>query len=166
MKNYQDSDYAVNKHASGIVYRFANQTVEVTLEDYLQENPSKTKADFTKLKKLSDSDYFTRDRKGYRQSWKNIPLDYLEDSDIYVTPSPEDALTSKPELTYRQKRKCKNAIKAWNKLSYIQQRRYFMSRVTGLSTHEIAEREGSNQKSVYESIHAAEKKIKQYMTNG
>jgi len=25
MKNYRDSDYAVNKNAEGIVYRFANQ---------------------------------------------------------------------------------------------------------------------------------------------
>ena len=41
MKNYRDSDYAANKYASGIVYRFANKTVTVTVEDYLKENPGK-----------------------------------------------------------------------------------------------------------------------------
>jgi hypothetical protein len=39
MKNYKDSDYALNKFSEGIVYRFADRIVEITLEDYLAENP-------------------------------------------------------------------------------------------------------------------------------
>ena len=50
MKNYRNSDYAANKNSKGIVYRFANQTIEITLEDYLRENPDKNEADFTELK--------------------------------------------------------------------------------------------------------------------
>lgn len=42
MKNDRDSDYAANKYARGIAYRFANETVEITLEDYLRENLDKT----------------------------------------------------------------------------------------------------------------------------
>jgi len=77
MRNYADSDYAINKNADGIVYRFADQIVEVTLEDYLEENPGKTSADFTELKALSDEDYYETDRCSYRQTWKNTSFDAL-----------------------------------------------------------------------------------------
>ena len=74
MKNYQSTDYAVNKNADGIVYRFAYQTIEVTLDDYLRENPGKTAADFAELKALSDADYYETDRSDCRQTWKNTFL--------------------------------------------------------------------------------------------
>lgn len=57
MKNYHKSDYALNKYRKGIVYKFADGIVEVTLEDYLRENPDKTEADFQALKRLSDEWY-------------------------------------------------------------------------------------------------------------
>jgi hypothetical protein len=57
MKNYQSSDYALNKYSSGIVYHFADEIVEVTLENYLTENPDKSEADFRALKELSDAIY-------------------------------------------------------------------------------------------------------------
>ena len=62
MKNYRDSDYALNKHSVGIVYRFADSIVEVTLAEYLLENPGCTEADFLELKEFSDADYYERDR--------------------------------------------------------------------------------------------------------
>lgn len=37
MRSYQDNDYAVNKYSEGIVYRFSDGYVEITLEKYLQE---------------------------------------------------------------------------------------------------------------------------------
>lgn len=43
MSKYQDSDYAVNKFSKGIVYRFSNETIEITLEAYLRDNPGKQK---------------------------------------------------------------------------------------------------------------------------
>jgi len=57
MKNYKNSDYALNKFSEGIVYKFADLIVEVTLEDYLVENPGKTAEDFIELKSLSDEIY-------------------------------------------------------------------------------------------------------------
>lgn len=50
MKNYKNSDYAQNKFSDGIVYRFADRIVEITLKDYLGENPDKTVEDFMELK--------------------------------------------------------------------------------------------------------------------
>ena len=42
MQNYRKSDYAINKNSPNIVYRFHNEIIEITLEDYLKENPDKT----------------------------------------------------------------------------------------------------------------------------
>ena len=41
MKNYKESDYALNKYSQGIVYKFADGIVEITLEDYLRDNPDR-----------------------------------------------------------------------------------------------------------------------------
>lgn len=160
MKNYQDSDYAANKNAGGIVYRFVNQIVEVTLEDYLRESPSKTVADFAKLKTFSDDDYFTQDRNDYRQTWKNTSIYGLEESDACTVPSPEYYIIEQPEHADRYERRCELAKRAWDKLTIIQQRRYFMYHVEGLSTWQIAEIENVNQSKIVKSLAAAEKKIK------
>jgi len=90
MQNYQDSYYAANKKAKGIVYRFVDKVVEITVDDYLAENPENTAEDFIKLKKFSDADYREMDRKEYRQTWKNISLDSLEDMEDYTVMSAED----------------------------------------------------------------------------
>ena len=54
MYNYRKSDYAINKNSPNIVYRFHNEIIEITLEDYLEENPDKTEHDFAELKAQSD----------------------------------------------------------------------------------------------------------------
>ena len=42
MRNYKDSDYALYRYSQGIVYKFSDGIVEITLEDYLRDNPDKT----------------------------------------------------------------------------------------------------------------------------
>ena len=37
MYDYRKSDYAINKNSPNIVYRFHNEILEITLEDYLKE---------------------------------------------------------------------------------------------------------------------------------
>ena len=64
MQNYRKSDYAINKNSPNIVYRFHNEIIEITLEDYLKENPDKTEHDFAELKALSIK--FTMSRIGQR----------------------------------------------------------------------------------------------------
>ena len=49
MRNYKDSDYALNRYSQGIVYKFSDGIVEITLEDYLRDNPNKTEEDFAEL---------------------------------------------------------------------------------------------------------------------
>lgn len=165
MKNYRDSDYAVNKYADGIVYRFSNQTLEVTLADYLRENPGKTEADFAELKALSDSMYLNDDKADYCGTWKNVPIHGLEETDACCVPSAEFGVIDMPEEIAAQELRRKLAKRAMDALTETQRRRYLLHTVNGLSTWQIAEQEGINQKSVYESIQAAEKKIKNVLTN-
>ena len=61
-QNYRKSDDAINKNSPNIVYRFHNEIIEITLEDYLKENPDKTEHDFAELKALSDQIYYEQDR--------------------------------------------------------------------------------------------------------
>jgi RNA polymerase sigma factor (sigma-70 family) len=163
MKNYQDSDYALNKHSEGIVYRFADEIIEVTLADFLAENPGKTEADFRKLKAFSDGDYREQDRSGYRQTWKNAPLDGIDETEQCAAPSPEEILIDEPEKAELRQRQVEIAKSALDKLTEVQRRRYLLHVVKGLSTWQIAELEGANQKTVYESLQSAEKKIKKVL---
>ena len=165
MKIFLDSDYAANKNARGIVYRFANETLVVTLEDYLRENPSKTEADFAALKALSDADYHETDRSDYRQTWKNVPLAGMEDTQAFVSASPETEVISKMEQAEIAKERHELAKGALDKLTDIQLRRYLLYKVTGLTTRQIAEQEGVKQRSVMDSLEWAEKKIKKFLNN-
>ena len=41
MWNYRKNDYAANKYSPNIVYRFNDEIIEISLEDYLEENPDR-----------------------------------------------------------------------------------------------------------------------------
>ena len=182
MKNYQNCDYAVNKKAEGIVYRFADQTVEVTLADYLRENPDKTAADFAELKALSDEDYYKTDRNDYRQTWKNVPLETLSgrkgksaDSrrkeagkkpkdELPSSPSAEDEVIGQGEQAEAYAKRQSLAALALDKLTEVQRRRYLLYHVKGMTVREVADAENAHFTSVSESIKAAENRIKKFLS--
>jgi hypothetical protein len=90
LKNYKDSNYALNKYSAGIVYRFADGSkATYTLADFLAENPGKTEDDFRALKEISDGIYLNQVTAENAQTKKNTSLDKLSGSKRY-TPSPED----------------------------------------------------------------------------
>jgi len=165
MKNFAESDYAINKNAEGIVYRFADRTIEVTLEDYLRENPGKTTADFAELKALSDADYYDTDRSDYRQTWKNVPFYGLDNTSTFATMSTEDELISRAEQLSKVEQRESLVQKALDKLTDVQRRRYVMCHVESMSTRQIAEQEGKSQHAVMCSLDWAEKKIKKVLTD-
>ena len=160
MKNYKNNDYAINKKAKGIVYRFADKTVEITLEDYLRENPGKTEADFAVLKALSDSDYHDRDRDNYRKTWKDVPFNGLGKNDACAVPSPEDEVIEQPEQSESKKKRQEMIKQALETLTLIQRRRYILYHVKGYTVRKIADIEKVHFTTVYEALQAAEKKIK------
>ena len=81
MQNYRKSDYAINKNSPNIVYRFHNEIIEITLEDYLKENPDKTEHDFAELKALSDQIYYEQDRAESAQTRKDVSIHGLEETE-------------------------------------------------------------------------------------
>jgi DNA-directed RNA polymerase specialized sigma24 family protein len=162
MKNYRDSDYAANKYAGGIVYRFADKTVEVTLADYLRENPDKTETDFAELKALSDEMYFRQDRADNAQSKKLVSLHALEETELCAALSIEDELAE----TERRAERLKVAAQCLDTLTPVQRRRYLLHVVDGLTTRKIAEQECVSHVAVVYSLEWAEKKIKKVFENG
>ena len=160
MKNYQDSDYALNKYSEGIVYRFADSIVEYTLIDYLAENPGKTEADFRVLKALSDADYLESDRSDCRQTRNNVSMHNMEDSEAFGGATLEDEVIERPEREAAENNRLDLAREALDTLTGVQRRRYQLYHVEGLNEREIAEKDGSTQQAVSKSLYWAEKKIK------
>lgn len=73
----------------------------------------------------------------------------------------EYAAPNTPESLLLEAESNEHCLRALAQLTDIQRRRFIMF-ASGLSTHEIARREGANQKSVHESIEAARKKLKKF----
>ena len=62
-RNYRQSDYAKNKYSSNIVYAGSDETIEITLEQFLKENHGMTEEDFLYWKNWSDEDYLEQIRR-------------------------------------------------------------------------------------------------------
>ena len=170
MKNYKDSDYALNKFSEGIVYRFADGTTTTyTLEDYLAENPSKSEADFLALKELSDSIYLRQVKAENAQTKKNTPLDEASAAIKRYAPSPEEMLIGEIDAqaeAERYEQRVETSNRALDVLTDVQRRRYVLHHVEGKTTREIAEMERVSHVAVVYSLGSAEKKIKKFLANG
>ena len=165
MKNYTDSDYALNKYSEGIVYRFADKTVVVTLADYLAENPGKTAEDFKALKEFSDADYLNQVRHENASTKKDVPIGDLTETDACAVPSPEYSVVDEPVEAERLEARLNLAKGALDKLTEVQRRRYIQYHGYGLTTRKIAKIEGSHFTSVHESLMAAEKRINKFLAD-
>lgn len=158
MRNFADSDYALNKYSEGIVYKFADGVVEVTLEAYLRDNPDKTEADFAKLKALSDEMFYEQDLEDTRYGKRARNLDWLKESEDFAAPPPDTQLIREHDK--------QNALEAARKLlehkelTKVQERRFLLHYFKGLSYRQIAAKEGVHFTSVQESIEAATRKLK------
>lgn len=160
MRNYKDSDYALNRYSQGIVYKFADSIVEVTQEDYLHDNPNKTEADFAELKALSDEIYYKQDRQEYRTSRLDVSMSGIEETVIARVSAIDVELIRKDE----EEKALDAAMKLLHsrKLTSIQQRRFLLYFFKGLSTRQIAKLEGVHQRAVWDSLMWAEKKLKKF----
>jgi hypothetical protein len=149
MQNFTDSDYALNKYNSGIVYRFADGSrVTVTLTDYLNENPGKTERDFAALKALSDAIYLDQVRAENAQTKKNVSVHTLKGG----VPFEEAFLDA---LDRAAAAKAFAALLADDALTETQRRRFRLHVLEGLTFREIAKREGVAVRAVQKSVDAA-----------
>ncbi len=162
MKNFRESDYAINKFSKGIVCRFSNEIVEITLGRYLAENPEKTEIDFLILKALSNKIYLEQVRDENTQTKKNTSLSLLEETDECCTKSLEDeyfaSLDRNNEPTFFDGISVLNAC-----LTKTQKRRYLLYHFQAKTMDEIADLEHVDKSSVFDSLGAAKKKVKKYL---
>lgn len=160
MKNYQESDYALNKLSPNIVYRFADGTVEVTMEDYLKSNPGKTEQDFAELKALSDEIYHEQVIVTNRTGRLDVTINDWEDSKQLSTAPIDVELINKGDK--------KNAMAAAEQLldsgdlTEVQRRRFILHFFEGLSTRQIGLMEGVSNIAVHKSIQLAKEKLKSF----
>ena len=160
MKNYRESDYAFNKFSNGIVYRFNDETVEITLEMFLELYPDKTEEDFLRLKELSDRIYYEQVRDENAQTKNNVSLHSLEETLACSSP-PVDEQYIKQEKQNQDKKKLDKLFRA-AKLTEKQKRRLYLHCVEGKTFRAIADIEGVHWTSVEECVKFALKKLKKY----
>ena len=119
--------------------------------------------------KLSDFDtmkeFLTEEtRQEFNADWSvtklNVDIDKLENTDLFSVQSVEDDYIERQNAA-DDFRTLDNAMKVLDScLTKIQKKRYLMSRAKGLSTREIAEKEGVSQRTVQDSLELAERKMK------
>lgn len=160
MKNYTDSDYALNKYSEGIVYKFADGVEEITLEDYLRENPGRTAEDFAKLKALSDEIYHEQVVQTNRTSRLDVTINGLEESEQLAAVSLDTELIHKQES--RNALRAARQLLASSELTEVQRRRFILHFFEGLSYRQIAKQESVFFTSVAESVGAATHKLKKF----
>ena len=160
MKNYRKSDYALNKFSECIVYQFSDGPLEISMADYLRDNPDKTEADFWELKALSDEIYLEQVRLETAQGKKTVSMTGLEDTVAHPTPSLDDDY-----ITADENRRIKLAVDKLflcGKLTSKQKERFVRHFFDGVSLRKIASDEGVHFTSVDESIRRAVDKLRTY----
>ena len=108
-------------------------------------------------------------RQEFNADWSvtklNVDFDVLEKTDLFSVQSVEDDYIERQNVA-DDFRTLDNAMKVLDScLTKIQKKRYILSRAKGLSTREIAEKEGVSQRTVQDSLELAERKIKIFQEN-
>jgi RNA polymerase sigma factor (sigma-70 family) len=156
MDNYKETDYAKNKYSHNIVYETSKGTVEITVTQYLNENPNKEEADFWELKALSDEVYRQQAKEEHTQTNRNARFDENIESGFFYFPSPEEILEFREERL-REQRLVEELLFP---LTPAQRRRLLCYVVEGMSLQEIADMENVNPSAVCRSIIEAKKKLR------
>ncbi len=122
-------------------------------------------ADFDSMKQLLTEET----RQEFNADWNvtklNVDIDKLENTDLLSVQSVEDDYIERQNVT-DDFRTVENTMKVLDScLTKIQKKRYILSRAKGLSTREIAEKEGVSQRTVQDSLELAERKMKIFREN-
>ena len=115
-------------------------------------------------------EFLTEETQEFNADWSvtklNVDFDVLEKTDLFSTQSVEDDYIERLDDEVEDYRTLNNAMKVLDScLTKIQKQRYILSRAKGLSTREIAKKEGVSQRMVQDSIELAERKINFFQEN-
>lgn len=164
MRKYWTSDYAVNKKREGIIYQFADGSeIEISLTEYLQDNPDKTERDFIELKALSDGIYYEQALADTRYEKQKQSLGKLEESEQFATPAVDTLLIHNSDKG--QVLKAAKLLLESRELTEVQRRRFIKHFFEGQSYRKIAAQENVHFTSIQESIEGAVRKMKKYLKN-
>lgn len=158
MKNYTESAYVLNKYSENIVYRFSDGIVEVTMEDYLKQNPHKTEQDFKKLKAISDEIFYEEDRADSRHSKKKLSLEYMKESEMVQSNTLDEQFIHKQDG--QAALRAAHILLKGSELTEIQKRRFIAHYFNNVPIREIARLEDRHMKSIQESLESANAKLK------
>lgn len=163
-KNYKTSNYGLNVNSEGIVYKYADGTIEeFTFEKISAIVPNFTKEDFMKLKEVSNKIYHEESKTDhYQTNYVKSSLDDSLDTDWLATESLEDDYFGKMKRS-KQKKKIWAAINT--KLTDVQRRRFLLHALKGLTEREIAELDGVDRRAVHDSLEASRKKLQKILKN-
>jgi len=165
MHEFKKSNFAANKYKEGIVYHFVDgSTVEITLTDYLSDNPDKNERDFIELKELSDQIYYEQVLEENRYQRRKTSLGKIEGKELFSTPS--------LYIQYEQRENIKRISETAaalvldeKELTEVQRRRFVLHFIEGFSYRKIADFENVHFTSVQESIEACIKKLNKKLKN-
>lgn len=159
MRNFNESDYALNKFSEGIVYKFADGSKHtIMLEDYLRANPDKTAEDFAQLKALSDEVYHQQDLGDTGYGKRKRTFDMLPEQKHPATVSIDVELIHKADG--QAALKAAKELFSSGKLTEVQRRRFVLHFLKGQSIRQIATVEEVDYRAVWESLNWASKKLK------
>ena len=121
--------------------------------------------DFDSMKQLLTEET----RQEFNADWNvtklNVDIDKLENTDLLSVQSVEDDYIERQNVA-DDFRTVENTMKVLNScLTKIQKKRYILSRAKGLSTREIAEKEGVSQRTVQDFLELVERKMKIFREN-
>ena len=161
-KNFNKSEYAINKYSSAIVYLGSKGPYELTEAEFLRQNPGMSHEDFLFWKNWSDEDYKEVLRAETEDKRHTVSIHELEETKAVCIPSAEDvyvSVTTKTEIRTFNKKDAKRFLAT---LTRVQRKRFWMREINGLTYRRIAEIEGGDVYAIEDTFQCIEKKIKKF----
>ncbi len=163
----QQQLYYQNKTSSCIIYNSVSGSFSsVSLDDFLLENPSKTKADFLSLKSASDSLFYDEFNNDNRYTYNVVSDDFLNHkflstkgclADLLVGSSTKQSSTINKSLLVDLLHV--SIRKDTTILTSLQRRRFIKYFIKNMTIESIAKSENKAVSSVWESLSLAKKKL-------
>ena len=184
--DYQNAEfYKLNKNNPDLVYNFADELITYRKEtdengnlqivEYRQKDGRKGKKATTRRvvpsHEMSIEDFdawktrLTEEALEYRRNddlttRENVSIENLLETDLVCEKSVEDEYIREEEERQQYAAIIAKASKVLALLTPTQRKRYVLSKAYGMTTREIAEKEGCEQRAVVKSLQQAEKKLK------